>query len=75
MAKNLRIVFMKFSGADFLCIPCKTIDDKQCYKLCFVKNVRDYISDLTVDYHVICFVESISEAKEKAKCFLENYSI
>ena len=69
-----RIVLFEISGADFLCIPYSFIDHSMRYKLCWVKKIGDYFDTLSIDYEVICYVDSILDAKEKAKLYLELFS-
>lgn len=65
--KNLRTMFLTIRGADFLCVPCMTIDGKSRYKLCWVKKVTDNYHNLSVEYELIRYAKTISEAKEKSK--------
>lgn len=75
MKRNLGIVHLSISGADFLCIPVLLTDSKpRYYKLCWVKKISDNIYILTFEYEVICYVETIKEAKERANWFLEYFS-
>lgn len=71
---NLRIVLFEICGADFLCIQWCLIDNKQRYKLCWVKKTKDNFHNLSFEYEVICYVETIEQAKERAKWFLDYFS-
>ena len=72
--ENLRIELFEVCDADFLCIPYSFIDHSMGYKLCWVKKIGDYFDILSIDYEVICYVDSILDAKENARCFLEHFS-
>lgn len=73
--KNLRTVLFQIRGADFLCIPFFSIENvRKMYKLCWVKKISDNIHTISFEYEVMCYAESISEAKERAKCLLEYFS-
>lgn len=68
------IVLFKIRSADFICIPVLLTGSKPQYKLCWVKKITDSIHIISFEYEVICCAETISEAKERAKWFLEYFS-